>query len=219
MEGGMTKRSNPRAEHLRRALAQEAARIMAEQGIDDYRLAKRKAAERLGATDIAVLPKNTEIEAALADHQRLFESNTHSSTLQDLRRTALQAMRLLKRFDPRLVGPVLSGTASAHSEVNLHLFAEGAESVALHLLDNGIPHRIAERRLRYEPDRLVSYPVVRFVAGKQDIDAVVFPINGIRQSPSSPVDGRPMRRADAAELESLLSEPQLTTSGTERRFV
>ena len=215
----MTKRSNPRAEHLRRALAQEAARIMAEQGIDDYRLAKRKAAERLGATDIAVLPKNTEIEAALADHQRLFESHTHSSTLRDLRRTALQAMRLLRRFGPRLVGPVLSGTASAHSEVNLHLFAEGAESVALHLLDNGIPHRIAERRLRYEPDRLVSYPVVRFVAGKQDIDAVVFPINGIRQSPSSPVDGRPMRRADTAELESLLSEPQLTTSATERRFV
>lgn len=201
----MTKRSNPRAEHLRRALAQEAARIMAEQGIDDYRLAKRKAAERLGATDIAVLPKNTEIEAALADHQRLFESHTHSSTLRDLRRTALQAMRLLKRFEPRLVGPVLSGTASAHSEVNLHLFADGAESVALHLLDNGIPHRIAERRLRYEPDRLVPYPVVQFVAGNQDIDAVVFPINGIRQSPASPVDGRPMRRADADELESLLS--------------
>jgi hypothetical protein len=215
----MTKRSNPRAEHLRRALAQEAARIMAEQGIDDYRLAKRKAAERLGATDIAVLPKNTEIEAALADHQRLFESHTHSSTLRDIRRTALQAMRLLKRFDPRLVGPVLSGTASAHSEVNLHLFAEGAESVALHLLDNGIPHRIAERRLRYEPDRLMSYPVVRFVAGNRDIDAVVFPINGIRQSPASPVDGRPMRRADTQELESLLSDAQPAPTASERRLV
>ena len=215
----MTKRSNPRAEHLRRALAQEAARIMAEQGIDDYRLAKRKAAERLGATDIAVLPKNTEIEAALADHQRLFESHTHSSTLRDLRRTALQAMRLLKRFEPRLVGPVLSGTASAHSEVNLHLFAEGAESVALHLLDNGIPHRIAERRLRYEPDRLVPYPVVRFVAGSNDIDAVVFPINGIRQSPASPVDGRPMRRADTEELETLLSDAPLAATVAERRFV
>jgi hypothetical protein len=215
----MTKRSNPRAEHLRRALAQEAARIMAEQGIDDYRLAKRKAAERLGATDIAVLPKNTEIEAALADHQRLFESHTHSSTLRDLRRTALQAMRLLKRFDPRLVGPVLSGTASAHSEVNLHLFAEGAESVAIHLLDNGIPHRIAERRLRYEPDRLVSYPVVRFVAGNRDIDAVVFPVNGIRQSPASPVDGRPMRRADTQELESLLSDAQPAIAMSERRSV
>ncbi len=201
----MTKRSNPRAEHLRRALAQEAARIMAEQGIDDYGLAKRKAAERLGATDIAVLPKNTEIEEALATHHRLFESHTHSSALSRLRETALQAMRLLERFEPRLVGPVLSGTASAHSEITLHLFADGSEPVALHLMERGVPHRIGERRLRYEPDRLISYPVVQFVAGDKEIDAVVFPINGIRQSPSSPVDGRPMRRADTAELESLLA--------------
>ncbi len=202
----MSKRSNPRAEHLRRALAQEAARIMSEQGIDDYGLAKRKAAERFGATDIAVLPKNTEIEAALADHQRLFESNTHSSTLDDLRRTALQAMRLLKRFEPRLVGPVLSGTASAHSEINLHVFAEGPESVALHLMDNGVPHRMVERRLRYEPDRLVAYPVVRFVAGHREIEAIVFPLNGIRQSPASPVDGRPMRRASSEEVASMVME-------------
>jgi predicted nucleotidyltransferase len=210
----MSKRSNPRAEHLRRALAQEAARIMSEQGIDDYGLAKRKAAERFGATDIAVLPKNTEIEAALADHQRLFESHTHSSTLDALRRTALQAMRLLKRFEPRLVGPVLSGTASEHSEINLHVFAEAPESVALHLMDNGIPHRMVERRLRYEPDRLVSYPVVRFVAGHREIEAVVFPINGIRQSPASPVDGRPMRRASTEELESMLArEPPAKSAG------
>ena len=202
----MSKRQNPRAEQLRKALAQEAARIMSEQGIDDYGLAKRKAAERLGASDIAVLPKNTEIEAALAAHQRLFEAHTHTSELSGLRRTALQAMRLLKRFDPRLVGPVLSGTASAHSEVNLHLFAEGAEPVALHLMEQGIPHRIAERRLRYEPNRLVAYPVIRFVAGDQPIDAVVFPVDGIRQSPASPVDGRPMRRADAAEVETLLRD-------------
>jgi hypothetical protein len=191
---------------LRQALAQEAARIMSQQGIDDYGLAKRKAAERLGATDIAVLPKNTEIEAALEAHHRLFEFNTHSTALSALRATALQAMHLLQRFEPRLVGPVLSGTASAHSEITLHLFAEGAESVALHLVEQGIPHRIGARRMRYEPDRLVAYPVVQFVAGDKEIDAIVFPLNGIRQSPSSPVDGRPMRRADTAELESLLVE-------------
>ncbi len=214
----MSKRSNPRAEHLRRALAQEAARIMSEQGIDDYGLAKRKAAERFGATDIAVLPKNTEIEAALADHQRLFESNTHSSTLDDLRRTALQAMRLLKRFEPRLVGPVLSGTASAHSEINLHVFAEGPESVALHLMDNGVPHRMVERRLRYEPDRLVAYPVVRFVAGHREIEAIVFPLNGIRQSPASPVDGRPMRRASSEEVASMVMEAPLPRNAGGLRF-
>jgi hypothetical protein len=210
----MSKRNNPRAEHLRRALAQEAARLMAEQGIDDFGLAKRKAAERLGATDIAVLPRNTEIEEALAAHHRLFEAHTHNSALTQLRETALQAMDLLKRFQPRLVGPVLSGTASAHSEVNLHIFAEGSEAVVLHLMEHQIPHHIGERRLRYEPNRLVAYPVVQFVAGKRQIDAVVFPIDGIRQAPASPVDGRPMRRADRAELESLIAEAQQESSAT-----
>jgi hypothetical protein len=202
----MNKRMNPRAEQLRRALAQEAARIMSEQGIDDFGVAKRKAAERLGATDISVLPKNTEIEEALAAHHRLFEGHTHASALSALRETALRAMRLLERFEPRLVGPVLSGTASAHSEITLHVFSDGPEPVLFHLMDRGVPHRVGERRLRYEPDRLVNYPVVQFVAGDNEIDAVVFPVNGIRQSPSSPVDGRPMRRADMVELESLLMQ-------------
>jgi hypothetical protein len=143
----------------------------------------------------------------------LFEAHTHGSALTQLRETALRAMQLLKKFQPRLVGPVLSGTASAHSEVNLHIFAEGAEAVALHLMEQGIPHHIGERRLRYEPNRLVAYPVVQFVAGNREIDAVVFPIDGIRQAPASPVDGRPMRRADRTELESLIADTRHESSG------
>jgi hypothetical protein len=73
-------------------------------------------------------------------------------------------------------------------------------------MENNVPHHMAERRLRYEPDRLVPYPVVQFVAGDRPIDAVVFPLNGIRQSPASPVDGKPMRRADSNELQLLLSQ-------------
>jgi hypothetical protein len=195
---------NLRSEQLRRALAQEAARIMSEQGIDDFLLAKRKAAERLNVSDASVLPKNIEIEAALAEHHRLFNAQHHDSTVANLRRTAIQAMRLLREFEPRLVGPVLAGTASAHSEINLHLFADSSETVAMKLLEQGIPHEIAERRLRYERDRIVAYPAFRFVAGQQPIDAVVFPIDGIRQSPASPVDGKPMRRGAVEDIEALL---------------
>lgn len=204
----MSKRSNPRADQMRQALAQEAARLMAEQGIDDFLLAKRKAAERLGATDASVLPRNTEIEAALAQHHRLFDGELHTSTLADLRRTALRTMRMFTEFQPRLVGPVLSGTASAHSEINLHVFADTPETVAMKLLDQRIPHQAAERRLRYEPGRVVAYPAFRFVAGNQPVDVVVFPVDGIRQSPSSPVDGKPMRRADMTEIETLLTEDE-----------
>jgi hypothetical protein len=200
----MSRRPNPRADLLRQAVAEEAARIMREQGVDDFLLAKRKAAERLGVTDASILPRNTEIEAALVAHQRLFAADRHEADLAALRRAALEAMRLMADFQPRLVGPVLAGTASAHSEINLHLFTESPEAVSLRLEERGVPHEVLERRLRYERDRVVTYPALRFVAGRQTVDAVVFPLDGIRQSPCSPVDGKPMRRANAAEVESML---------------
>jgi hypothetical protein len=200
----MSRRPNPRADLLRQAVAEEAARIMREQGVDDFLQAKRKAADRLGVTDASILPRNTEIEAALVAHQRLFAADRHEASLVALRRSALEAMRLMADFQPRLVGPVLTGTASPHSEITLHLFSEIPESVSLRLEERGVPHEVLERRLRYERDRTVSYPALRFVAGRQTVDAVVFPLDGIRQAPSSPVDGKPMRRASVAEVEALL---------------
>jgi hypothetical protein len=191
---------------LRQAVADEAARVMDEQGIDDFLLAKRKAAERLGVVDASILPRNTEIEAALMMRQRLFQAGRHEAEIAELRRSALQAMRLVADFEPRLVGPVLSGTASVHSEITLHLFSETPEAVSIRLDERGIPHESLERRVRFERDRTASFPAFRFVAGRQTVDAVVFPLDGIRQSPCSPVDGKPMRRATAAEVEALLEE-------------
>ena len=197
-----------RADNLRRALAQEAARIMAEHGIRDFLVAKRKAAERFGVTDgAALLPKNSEIEAALAEYQRLFGGATHLESLLAQRRAALSAMRYLSEFEPRLVGAVLSGTATEHAEVQLHLFAERAEAVTLKLLDQGIPHEVTEKRVKLNPERVRAFPGVRFQMDDQPIEATVFPTDGIRQAPVSPVDGRPMRRANAFEVAALLAEP------------
>jgi hypothetical protein len=189
---------------MRLAVAEEAARVMAEQGIDDFLFAKRKAAERLGVVDAAILPRNTEIEAALFARRRLFSGGRHEAELAELRRSALQAMRLVADFEPRLVGPVLTGTASTHSEINLHLFAETPELVSIRLEDRGVPHEALERRVKFERDRTVTFPAFRFVAGKQTVDAVVFPLDGIRQSPCSPVDGKPMRRASVADVRAMI---------------
>jgi len=194
---------------LRRALAQEAARIMAQQGIHDYLTAKRKAAERLGVTDVAALPRNTEIEAALTEYQRLFAAGEHAETLQQQRRTALQVMHSLSQFVPRLVGPVLSGTATEHAKIQLHLFADRPENVALQLMDHGIEHEVTERRVRLDAERVKVYPGLRFALDDRLIEATVFPLDGIRQAPVSPVDGRPMRRADANELRFLLDAQPL----------
>jgi uncharacterized protein YgbK (DUF1537 family) len=200
----MTKKYPPRVDNMRRALAQEAARIMSEHGIRDFLVAKRKAAERFGVTDNAVLPKNIEIETALAEYQRLFGGDSHVESLYAQRSAALEAMRQLQEFEPRLVGAVLSGTATEHSEVQLHLFADRAESVTIKLMDAGIEHEVTERRVKMNADRVLAYPGVRFEIDEQPIEATVFPTDGIRQAPVSPVDGKPMRRANANELEALL---------------
>ncbi len=199
------KRHATRGDNLRRALAQEAARIMAEHGIRDFLVAKRKAAERFGVSDgAALLPKNSEIEDALGAYQRLFGGASHLQALHAQRSAALSAMRYLHEFEPRLVGAVLAGTATEHSGVQLHLFADRAESVTLKLIDQGIPHEVTERRVKLNAERIRAFPGVRFEMEEQSIEATVFPPEGIRQAPVSPVDGRPMRRASALEVKALL---------------
>ena len=54
---------------------------------------------------------------------------------------------------------------------------------------------------------MVAYPGVHFEFDDHSVDATVFPVDGIRQAPVSPVDGKPMRRASALEVEALLAQP------------
>lgn len=201
----MAKHLSVRGEHLRRALAQEAARVMAEHGIHDFLTAKRKAAERFGVTDGGLLPRNTEIEEALGEYQRLFGGSSYTSSLEARRRAALTAMRRLSKFSPRLVGPVLSGAATRHSDVQLHLFAERSEDVTLWFMEQGIRHELVSRRVKMNAERVLEYPGVRFKIDDIPVEATVFPTDGIRQAPASPVDGRPMRRADITEVEAMLA--------------
>ncbi len=200
------RKPNGRGDHVRLQLAHEAARLIAEHGIEDYRLAKRKAAQQLGVSNRNCLPKNSEIHAALAEYQHLFDGEAHDNRLMSLRRIARDAMLMFSDFEPRLVGSVLAGTSTRHSDVNLHLFADSPEAVAMIPISSDIPYRSAERRARYFDDRLVRYPVFQFAAGSTTVDAMVFPANGIRLPPACPVDGHPIKRANLKAVERLLGE-------------
>jgi hypothetical protein len=200
----MAKRAPTRSDHLRSAVAQEAARLMAEHGIQDFLVAKRKAAERYGVMDTSLLPKNTEIEAALMSHQRLFGGAKHEHSLQEQRRVALRAMQVLEKFEPRLVGAVLTGSATQYADIQLHVFSDSPESVYMQLMDARYDYEVFERRVRMSPERQISVPSVRFEMGDETVEAFVFPKDGIRQAPVSPVDGKPMRRADAREVRGMM---------------
>jgi len=200
----MPRKRNIETERARQMLAQEAARIIVDHGIRDYRIAKQKAAERLGADRRGSLPGNAEIEAAVANHLQLFGGESHEDRLRLMRVAALSAMELLAAFTPRLVGPVLSGTADENSAVNLHVFADSPEMVAMELADMGVNYKSYERRLKSRRDQLDTFAGFEFHHSNSPIQATVFPVDGIRQAPMSPIDGKPMKRADSDSVQALL---------------
>jgi hypothetical protein len=193
-----------RANEQRRRIAVEAARLIAEGGLRDYRQAKLKAAARLGISDDLSLPKNGEVEEALREHQRLFRANEQPGTLRRLREAALEAMRFFARHEPRLVGPVLDGTADEHSAVCLHLHDDRADEIALFLREHGIPYEERTRRLRMERDVVADVPVYLFTAGDSAIDLTVLPYDRLRQAPLDRIDEKPMRRANITTVEELV---------------
>ncbi len=197
------KRTND-SERTRQVVAQEAARIIVGQGVRDYRVAKEKAADRLGMNGRGSLPGNTEIEAAVAEHLQIFGGESHQDLLRLMRTTALSAMVLLADFSPRLVGPVLAGTADENSAVNLHVFADSPEIVAMEIGDMGIQFRSYERRLKSRRGQVEVYAGFEFNHQSETIQATVFPIDGIRQAPMSPIDGKPMKRVDTDAVQELL---------------
>ena len=200
----MNRKSTPGDDRARQVLAQEAARIVVEQGIVDFRLAKTKAAERLGMSTRGALPGNSEIEAAISEYLLLFGGESHIERLKILRRSAIVAMEMLNQFEPRLVGPVLQGTAGESATINLHVFTDTPELVAFRLDEIPLSYKAFERRLKSRRNQVETYAGFRFVQDDWWVEATVFPVDGMRQAPISPVDGRPMKRAKQSSVERLL---------------
>ncbi len=191
------------ADKQSREVAVVAARIMQEQGLD-FLAAKKKAALKLGLGERAALPTNRQVEEAMLEHQRLFFDDAAQETLVLLREAALEVMHQLANFDPRLVGAVLSGAITAGTAVELHAFTDSPEAVAVNLIDRNIDYRLVERRIRVRAEQYELTPVYCFVHNDIDIDVYVFSLNGQRQSPLSPVDGKPMIRAPHHDVQDLL---------------
>jgi hypothetical protein len=194
-------------DYRRLTLAAEAARIIQEEGLTDFRSAKAKAAERLGMGRGFELPNNAEIDAALAERTRIFHGDTQPELLQRLRHAAFAVMRDLAPFHPRLVGDVLSGNATVHSTIDFHLFSDTVEAVGSALDDLGIFHRDIARRFRLRRDEIEAFPGYRFSVHDCDFSSAVFPLRMRGHAPLSPLDGRPMRRASLKELAGLLNVP------------
>lgn len=171
----------------------------------DFRNAKQKAGERLGLADSGALPSNLEVDAALAERQRIFDADEQPQRLTECRQAAVRLMHDLAAFSPRLVGAVLSGHASEHDTVDLHVFCDEIEAVGAALDALGIANRLAQHRLRLRRGEFGVFPAYRLHRDDCEFDITVFPERGRGNAPLSAIDGRPMRRATARDVEALIA--------------
>jgi hypothetical protein len=199
----MGRRNSARQNGMRMRIAAAAARIMAEDGIDDFALAKRKAARTLGAPDSEALPGNDEIEAELRDYLALYQAEEHPERIAELRRLALEAMRLLERFKPYLTGPVLTGIAGPYAEIDLQLFPESTKEIELFLLERDIAYTATDER-RYTGDRTRAVAVVSLSWQDVPLRLSVFDPRDERAALKTSIAGRVTARAGIAEVRALV---------------
>lgn len=206
-KGSQTHRDREKAanQRMRERIAQQAARLIAEDGLQDYSLAKLKAARQIGAPDTHNLPNNSEVEQALRDYQSLYQKDEQSERLRQLRRQALDMMRLLERFDPYLVGSVLDGTATRYSDIDLQIFADSSKVVELFLLSQQIPYKNAEKKLNLGGDSR-AFPVFVLQGESAEINVTVLATDDLRQFARSHADKKTPERAHAKLVETLLEQ-------------
>lgn len=199
-------------DHIRQMIAQQAARMMAEDGIHDFAYAKKKAGKQLGISENSVLPTNAEIEEEIRLYHEIYNADEQPIELEKLRKAALITMQLFERFNPHLTGSVLDGTAGKFAQTNIHLFADSAKEVEMFLLNMQIPFESSEKsyRLSDKPSKDKKDKVRKTVPvftletelGVQKLS--VFDVDDLRIATKRSGDGTNAERIDIAELQALI---------------
>lgn len=198
--------------HTRSRIAYLAARLMAEDGIEDYATAKRKAARQAGVPDARQLPNNEEVDAALRLYRQLYQQEEHRERLRRLRGRALKAMREFARFNPHLTGSVLNGNAGKYAAVALQLFADSVKAVEMFLLRRRIPYRVSQSRL-YCGEEVRDTPVFTVNDGEDEIRLTVLAADDVRRPVRTSPAGKPIERAKLELVEALYAETGARVNG------
>ncbi len=200
-------------DQLRQLIAQKAAQMMAEDGINDFGYAKKKAGKQLGVSEASAMPTNAEIEEEIRLYHEIYNADEQPLELEKLRKAALLTMQIFERFNPHLTGSVLDGSAGKFSQTNIHLFADSAKEVEMFLLNQQIPFESSEKSYRVsdKPSKDKKEKVRKTVPvftletelGLQKLS--VFDVDDMRVAVKRTVDGSNAERADISGLRTILN--------------
>ncbi len=182
---------------------------MYEEGIREYRDAKRKAGKPFGTEKSlslgSHLPSNAEIHHELTLLIDLYEEKVHPERLLRMRVLALKYMEFFNEFNPYLVGSVLSGAVTGLSDIDLHLFADSPDEVETLLNQNGMAFEtetVCIRKGNEFKDFIHIYLEDEGVA----IECSIYPREERHLVGKSSITGKKMARAGLKKLRLLIAE-------------
>lgn len=187
----------PSSDPQRSRIASIAARLMAEDGINNTFAAKRKAALSLGLPENVGLPEDAEVEAELRVYQRLYQGDEQPERIAYLRQKAVDFMAIVQAFNPYLTGSVLDGTAGRYAEIDIQLFTDSAKDVEIFLLNQKIDYQHSTPRSERAEAVLTVHD------DDTDINLIIYPSNDERVTFRTR-DGRPRPRARIAAVKKML---------------
>ena len=190
---------------LKDMIAQEAAKMIAEKGIQQFGQAKFKAAENLNAMKNGCLPSNSDIEKKLIEYYRLFQADVDFDHILSLRKIAFDIMHIFDNYLIYLVGPVANGTASVSSTINFHIASEDESEIIQTLIENDLTHEPYDRKIKFNEKTIKQVNGIKTVYKNTDIELTIFNHKEIRHAPLSKIDNKPMKRIKIKILQEMIN--------------
>lgn len=201
--------------NLRRRVAWEAARLIYTHEESEYFRAKMKAARRLVSAEFqpSDLPSNREIRDEIQAMARRAAEPGCDAGLRAMRQQALQMMRRLYRFRPRLVGRVWEGQHRPGQTIELCVFTDRLESLTAALEAEGISYELNQFQVRKGRQEHVLTRVL--IDGPWRFELSVYPLGQAHRPLRNGITGQPIEGASISELEQAVERqpPALPAEG------
>jgi predicted nucleotidyltransferase len=156
---------------IRHKVAKEAASLLYTQQEKEYKQAKVRAAETLGARS---LPSNKDIALELDRLVDEMEGAERAERLVQMRKDALWIMVVLGDFHPRLIGSVWRGTVNKNSDIDIEVFTSDQNKVLERITGSGLAVSTAQWRLISKgPELERVFHVVVTLPSKNEVELIV----------------------------------------------
>lgn len=138
---------------LSREIAFEAARLLYLREEQDYQRAKWRAGRQLRGSVLRGddLPSDRDVREQIRLLSRIHEAERQTDDVRAMRAAAAQLLRVLRRFQPRVFGGVVTGRMGAEPEIRVALFADSLAAVTATLDAAEIGYLATRAPIGHEP--------------------------------------------------------------------